>query len=62
MSDKDDIKAAARDDFARAVIRPFLSQLSIHAYEGVYSMDTPDIDICRRSLLEDLLDMNTIVE
>ena len=62
ISDKEDLKAATREDFARAVIRPFLSQLSIHAYEGVYSMDTPDIDACRRGLLEDVLDLSTIVE
>ena len=60
--DKEDLKATTREDFARAVIRPFVSQLSIHAYEGVYSMDAPDIKVCRRNLLEDLLDLTTIVE
>ena len=62
IADKEDLKAATRDDFARAIIRPFLSQLSIHAYEGVYSMDKADISSCRRILLEDLLDLSTIVE
>ncbi|WPG98053.1 Hypothetical protein R9X50_00083800 [Acrodontium crateriforme] len=60
--DKEDIKAMAKDDFARVVLRPFLSQLSMLAYEGVYSMDSPDLASCRQSLLEDLLDPSTIVE
>ena len=62
IPDTEDLKAIARDDFAKTVLRPFLSQLSIHAYEGVYSMETPDVGTCRRGLLEDLLDLSTIVE
>jgi hypothetical protein len=62
ITDIEDIKASTREDFAQAVVRPFLSQLSLHAYEGVYSMDTPDVGICKRELLEDLLDLRTIVE
>lgn len=60
--DEKDVKALSREDFARAVLQPFLSQLSMHAYEGMYSMETPDTTICRRSLLQDLLDLGTIVE
>lgn len=60
--DKSDLKALSREEFARSVLRPFLSQLSIHAYEGVYSMDSPDVDLCRRRLLDDVLDLSTIVE
>ncbi|KAK3706813.1 hypothetical protein LTR37_012492 [Vermiconidia calcicola] len=62
LADKEDLKAMALEDFARTVLRPFLSQLSLSAYEGVYSMHTPDIDICRRGLLQDTLDLSTIVE
>ena len=62
ISDMEDVKASTREDFARAFIRPFLSQLSLHAYEGVYAMDAPDIGTCRRGLLEDLLEMRTVVE
>ena len=62
MSSRDDFKAMARDDFAHTVLRPFLSQLSMYAYEAVYGMDTPDVDACRRSLVEDLLDLSTVVE
>jgi hypothetical protein len=60
--DGGDVKAMDRDDFAKMVLRPFLGQLSIHAYEDVYSMEPPDSDACRRALLEDLLDVHTIVE
>lgn len=62
MTDIEDIKASTREDFAHAIVRPFLSQLSLHAYEGVYSMDSPDVRVCRHSLLEDVLDLRTIVE
>nr|POE48643.1 protein dopey [Quercus suber] len=60
--DKGDLRALAREDFVRAVIRPFLSQLSMFAYEGVYSMAIPDVDACRRDLLEDVLEQSTLVE
>lgn len=62
MSSRDDFRAMARDDFTHTVLRPFLSQLSMYAYETVYGMDTPDVEACRRNLLEDLLDLSTIVE
>ncbi|GIZ38144.1 hypothetical protein CKM354_000156700 [Cercospora kikuchii] len=60
--DREDIKAMAKEDFARVVLRPFLNQLSIHAYEGVYSMDTPDVAALRQDVLSDLLDQSSIVE
>ncbi|KAK4549263.1 hypothetical protein LTR36_007722 [Oleoguttula mirabilis] len=60
--DKGDVKALPRDEFAKAVLRPFLNQLSIHAYEGVYSMDVPDVEVCRHRLLQDVLDLSTIME
>ena len=60
--DTEDVKAQSPEDFARAIVKPFLGQLSIHAYEGVYSMDRPDLAACRRNLLADLLDSSTMVE
>jgi hypothetical protein len=54
--DKDDIKALPREDFVQLLVRPFLSQLSIHAYEGVYSLDEVEVEGLRRNLLADLLD------
>ncbi|TKA47475.1 hypothetical protein B0A54_01847 [Friedmanniomyces endolithicus] len=57
----DDITAMDRDDFGRTVLRPFLSQLGIHAYEGTYTMEPPRTDACYQGLLKDLTDMNTVV-
>lgn len=62
VMDKEDLRALPREEFTRAVLKPFLSQLSILAYEGVYSMDGPDLEACRSNLLEDVLDQSTIVE
>lgn len=61
-ADTGDYKAMDRGDFARLVLRPFLSQLSIHAYEGVYRMDPIDTEMWRRNLLQDVLDLRMIVE
>lgn len=61
LPNQDDIKAMPREDFVRTVLKPFFSQLSLHAYEGFYSLVTPDSQLCRRSLLEDVLDSSTIV-
>ena len=60
--DKADAKALPRDNFTKAVLRPFLSQLSMNAYESVYTMDTPDIAALKSDLLADVLDLSTIVE
>ena len=60
--DNEDVKAFAREDFTGAVLRPFLNQLSIHAYEGVYSLEVPDLASIRSALLVDITDLNTIVE
>ncbi|KAH9819402.1 cellular morphogenesis regulator DopA like protein [Teratosphaeria destructans] len=60
--DGGDVKAMTKDDFASAIIRPFLSQLSIHAYEGTYSMKAPDVQDCRECLLKDLIDLSTLVD
>ncbi|KAL1303267.1 hypothetical protein AAFC00_006679 [Neodothiora populina] len=55
-----DAKAMRRDDFVKGVLHPFLSQLSMYAYEATYHMGEPDIQACRRSLLEDVLDESTM--
>jgi hypothetical protein len=60
--DNEDIKAMTLDDFAKSIMRPFLSQLSISAYESTYGMDGPDPNLYRRSLLGDLLDTSTLVD
>lgn len=55
-----DMKAMAKDDFLRSVLQPFFSQLSMYAYEATYGMGGPDIELCRRGLLEDVLDESTM--
>lgn len=55
-----DVKAMGRDDFVRGVLQPFLSQLSMYAYEATYEMGAPDLEACKRSLLEDVLDESTM--
>ena len=55
-----DAKAMARDDFIRNILQPFLSQLSMYSYEATYQMGVPDMQVCRRSLLEDVLDESTM--
>ena len=60
--DNEDIKAMAPEDFAKSTMRPFLSQLSINAYESTYGMEGPDSIVYRRALLEDLLDTSTLVD
>ncbi|KAF2169744.1 hypothetical protein M409DRAFT_64771 [Zasmidium cellare ATCC 36951] len=60
--DKGDIQALPKEEFVRAVIRPFLSQLSMHSYEGVYSLEQTDGMVLRESLLADLLDLGSVVE
>jgi hypothetical protein len=60
--DMGDIKAMARSEFAKAVILPYLSQLSITAYEGVYNMKKPDVAARRSALIEDILDKSTMVD
>ncbi|KAK4497319.1 hypothetical protein PRZ48_011769 [Zasmidium cellare] len=60
--DKGDIQALPKEEFVRAVIRPFLSQLSMHSYEGVYSLEQTDGKVLREGLLEDLLDLGSVVE
>lgn len=55
-----DAKAMGRDDFVRGVLQPFLGQLSMYAYEATYQMGVPDMEACRRSLLDDVLDESTM--
>jgi hypothetical protein len=60
--DNADIRAMAAEDFAKSIMRPFLSQLSINAYESTYGMERPLSELYGRSLLEDLLDSSTLVD
>ena len=60
VMDGADTKAMAKDDFLRSALQPFFSQLSMFSYEATYSMGVPDVEICRRGLLEDILDESTM--
>ena len=50
-----------RDDLLGTVLKPFFSQLSIYAFESIYSMGAPDLEACVDGLLTDLFDESTIV-
>ena len=43
------------------VLRPFLRQLSINAFESTYRMEAPDGQACCDDLLQDLFDEGTLV-
>lgn len=43
------------------VLRPFLRQLSINAFESTYRMEAPDRQACCDDLLHDLFDESTLV-
>ena len=43
------------------VLRPFLRQLSINAFESTYRMEAPDREACGDDLLHDLFDEGTLV-
>jgi hypothetical protein len=36
------------------LLRPFFKQLSIHAFEDIYSLQAIDLEACRRDLVADL--------
>jgi hypothetical protein len=51
-----------KEELVGKVLRPFFSQLSIFAFESTYSMNMPDWEACRQSLLKDLFDERSIVK
>lgn len=55
------VKGMNKDDLVESVLRPFLQQLSIYAFESTYSMESPDWEACFDDLLEDLFDDSTLV-
>ena len=50
-----------REKLLDRVLRPFLRQLSINAFESTYQMDVPDRKACCEELLRDLFDDSTLV-
>ncbi|PSK53957.1 hypothetical protein B9Z65_7763 [Elsinoe australis] len=59
--DAADAKAMARDDFVRQVLMLFFNGLSMSAYEKTYGMGVLDWEACRRDLVADLMDEETVV-
>jgi hypothetical protein len=50
-----------RDELMTKVIRPFMRQLSIQAFESTYGMLAPDVVACEEDLVRDLFDEETLV-
>ena len=50
-----------REKLLDQVLRPFLRQLSINAFESTYQMEAPDRKACSDELLRDLFDDSTLV-
>ncbi|KAF4556218.1 Dopey-like protein [Elsinoe fawcettii] len=59
--DAADAKAMAREDFIRQALMPFFSGISMSAYEKTYGMGNIDLDACRKDLVEDLMNEDTVV-
>ncbi|KAI4216945.1 MAG: hypothetical protein LQ351_000894 [Letrouitia transgressa] len=55
------VAGVAKEDLINRVLRPFLRQLSINAFESTYSMATSDWQACFDDLLVDLFDDSTLV-
>lgn len=55
------MKHIPRDNQVDQVLRPFLRQLSISAFESTYQMETADRSACCEDLLRDLFDETTLV-
>lgn len=53
-------KVASTDDLVARVLKPFLSQLSIYAFESTYGMGESDREACVKGLLADLFDDTTM--
>jgi len=56
--DLSDLRTLPKSELASRVLRPFLGQLSIVAFEETYGMLEPDVDACVHGVLTDLFDGN----
>lgn len=50
-----------KEDIIDRVLRPFLRQLSINAFENTYQMEVADQQSCLEDILQDLFEQNTLV-
>lgn len=55
------VASLGKEEFVRKVLQPFFRQLSIHSFEGTYSMKEPDVAVCRKAVLDDLFDDGTLI-
>ena len=55
------IKDVEKERVLEKVLRPFFRQLSIHAFESTYSMESADWQACFDELVADLFDDSTLV-
>jgi len=51
----------SKEDVITKTLRPFFNQLSIHAYEGIYSMKNANLQDNHQDILMDLFDDTTII-
>lgn len=49
-----DTRTVAKQEVVGKILRPFFDQLSIHVFEGTYSLGIPDREACLDDLLADL--------
>ena len=56
------MRGMPRDErLVERVLRPYLRELSIMAFESTYQMERPDRETCVEDLLRDLFDEGTLV-
>ena len=56
-----DVKKVEKSEMVAKVLKPWFGHLSIAAFEGVYAMESPDLEHCGRLVLKDICDDGTIV-
>ncbi|KAK4186144.1 protein dopey [Podospora australis] len=57
----DEVSLERRDELVTKVLRPFLGQLSIYAFESTYAMGIVDREGCVVGLIKDIFDEKSIV-
>ncbi|KAG8532703.1 uncharacterized protein KY384_002580 [Bacidia gigantensis] len=57
----EDSQSIPREKLLDRILKPFLRQLSINAFEATYEMEVPDRKACCDELLRDLFDDTTLV-
>jgi len=58
----DEISLERKDELVAKILRPFLGQLSIYAFESTYALAPLDSDCCVQGLIKDLFDERSVVK